>query len=59
MMKLNLVDRLRVLVFPAILGRNGRQPVFAAYEQMRLELIEQKVLDSSTLLLEYRPKKGA
>jgi dihydrofolate reductase len=52
-----LIDRLRLMIFPLILGRAGREPVFADYAQVGLELIENKVLDSRLLLLEYRPSR--
>ena len=54
MMQLGLVDRLRLMVFPVILGSAGREPVFAGYPQGSLELIDTKVLDSRVVLLEYR-----
>jgi dihydrofolate reductase len=55
MMQLGLVDRLRLMVFPLILGSADREPVFAGYPQGSLELIDTKVLDSRLILLEYRP----
>jgi len=55
MMQLGLVDRLRLMVFPLILGSAGREPIFAGYQLASLELIDTKVLDSRLILLEYRP----
>jgi dihydrofolate reductase len=55
MMQLGLVDRLRLMVFPLILGSAGREPIFAGYPHGSLELIDTKVLDSRLILLEYRP----
>jgi dihydrofolate reductase len=55
MMRLGLVDRLRLMVFPLILGSNGKEPIFDGYSRTGLELIESKVLDSRLILLEYRP----
>jgi dihydrofolate reductase len=55
MMQLGLVDRLRLMVFPVILGSAGREPIYDGYSQTRLELIQTKVLDSRLTLLEYRP----
>ena len=54
MMQQGLVDRLRLLVFPLILGTAGREPIYAGYPQAGLELIDTKVLDSRLTLLEYR-----
>jgi dihydrofolate reductase len=55
MMRLGLVDRLRLMVFPVILGAAGREPIYADYPRAALELIDTKVLDSRLILLEYRP----
>jgi dihydrofolate reductase len=54
LMKAGLVDRLRLMVFPLILGSAGREPIYAGYERMGLELVDTKVLDSRLVLLEYR-----
>jgi dihydrofolate reductase len=55
MMQLGLVDRLRLMLFPLILGSAGREPIYDGYQQASLELIDTKVLDSRLILLEYRP----
>jgi dihydrofolate reductase len=55
MLQLGLVDRLRLMVFPLILGSAGREPIYAGHPQASLELIDTKVLDSRLILLEYRP----
>jgi dihydrofolate reductase len=55
MVELGVVDRLRLMVFPLILGHAGREPIFANYPLERLELINTKILDSRVFLLEYRP----
>ena len=55
MMQLGLVDRLRLIVFPVILGVVGREPIYAGYPRTGLELIDTKVLDSRLIILEYRP----
>jgi len=55
-MHLGLVDRLRLMVFPLILGSAGREPIYDGYPQAGLELIDTKVLDSRLILLEYRPE---
>lgn len=57
MMELGVIDRLRLMVFPLILGSNGREPIYAGYERMGLELIESKQIDSRIVLLEYRRGK--
>ncbi len=57
MMQLGLVDRLRLMVFPVILGIAGREPIYANYSRTSLELIDTKVLGSRLILLEYRPSQ--
>jgi dihydrofolate reductase len=58
MMRLGLVDRLRLMIFPLILGSAGREPIFAGYPLANLELNATKVLDARIILLEYRPVRG-
>jgi dihydrofolate reductase len=55
LMQTGLIDRLRLMVFPLVLGSAGREPIFAGYSQGSFELIDTKVLDSRLILLEYRP----
>jgi hypothetical protein len=53
-----LVDRLRLMIFPPVLGAAGQELIFAAYPLATFELIDMKVLDSRLVLLEYH-QKGA
>jgi dihydrofolate reductase len=55
---LNLVDRLRLAVFPLILGPDGREPWYAGYDRTPLDLVASTVLDGRIALLEYRPAGG-
>jgi dihydrofolate reductase len=55
MLRLGLVDRLRLVVFPLILGSAGREPALAGHPKTGLELTESRVLDSRLVVLEYRP----
>jgi dihydrofolate reductase len=55
MIQLGLVDRLRLMIFPLILGTAGREPIFATYARTSLKLVDTRVLDSRLILLEYRP----
>ena len=52
--RLGLIDRLRLMIFPLILGETGKEPIYADYPRMPLELVGTKVLDSRLILLEYR-----
>jgi dihydrofolate reductase len=55
LLRLGLVDRLRLIVFPQILGATGLEPIFSDLPDLDLELIEANVLDSRLLAVEYRP----
>lgn len=50
-----LVDRLRVTIFPLVLGDSGREPAFAGYQRAGLQLTGTRVLDSRIVMLDYRP----
>jgi riboflavin biosynthesis pyrimidine reductase len=54
-----MVDRLRLTVFPLILGSTGREPVFAGLPDIHLELVDAEVLDTHLVTLEYRPAATA
>jgi dihydrofolate reductase len=53
-----LVDRLRLMIFPLILGTSGRESIYATYRRTGLELIETTVLDARLVLLEYQPMRS-
>jgi dihydrofolate reductase len=55
LLELGLVDRLRVTIFPLLLGDAGREPAYAAYSRAGLELAGTRVLDSRIVMLDYRP----
>jgi dihydrofolate reductase len=55
MMELGLVDRLRLMVFPLVLGSEGREPVFATFARTPLKLASTQTLDARLVLLEYAP----
>jgi dihydrofolate reductase len=55
LMEAGLVDRLRLIVFPQILGETGREPIFAGLPDIDLELVGTNVLDDRLVALEYRP----
>lgn len=55
MMELGLVDRLRLVVFPRILGSDGQEPLFSGYRDTNFKLIGTTVIDSAIVLLDYRP----
>lgn len=52
----DLVDRLRLVVFPVVLGESGREPIFAGLPDLDLELLASDVLDGRLLAVDYRPR---
>ena len=50
-----LVERLRLMTFPLLVGRSGREPFFAGVSSADLELVGHRALDDRVLLIEYRP----
>jgi dihydrofolate reductase len=54
MLALGLVDRLRLVVFPLVLGTAGTQPMFENWRPVAFALEQTRVLDANILVLEYR-----
>jgi len=50
-----LVDRFRVVVFPVITGRTGRDRIYDGYPDVALELVASRTFDGRIQLLEYAP----
>ena len=50
-----LVDRFRVVVFPVITGRSGRERIYDGYPDVALEMISSRTLDGRIHLHEYVP----
>jgi dihydrofolate reductase len=50
-----LVDRLRLMVFPLLVGPSGAEPAFDGLDEGALDLVDQRVLDGRILLVEYLP----
>ena len=59
LMAAGLVDRLRLIVFPHVLGQAGQEPVFTGYPETSLTLASTSVLDARLLVCEYRPDTPA
>ena len=55
MIQSQLIDRLRLMIFPVVLGAAGREPILAGYKKTTFDLIRSTTLDSRLLLLEYKP----
>lgn len=50
-----LVDRFRVVVFPVITGRTGKDRIYDGYPDVALELVNSRTFDGRLQLLEYVP----
>ena len=50
-----LVDRFRVVVFPVITGRTGRDRIYDGYPDIALEMVACRTFDGRLQLLEYVP----
>jgi dihydrofolate reductase len=57
MIRSQLVDRLRLMIFPVVLGKAGREFMYTGYERTSFELMDSTILDSRITLLEYKPCK--
>lgn len=50
-----LVDRFRVVIFPVITGRTGRERIYDGYPDVGLEMVASRTFDGRLQLLEYVP----
>jgi dihydrofolate reductase len=50
-----LVDRFRLVVFPVITGRTGRERIYDGYPDVALEMVDSRTFDGRLQLLEYVP----
>lgn len=55
LLRAGLVDRLRLVMFPQILGETGREWIFDGLPDIDLELVGTDVQDGRLIVLEYRP----
>jgi dihydrofolate reductase len=50
-----LVDFLQLVVFPVVTGVSGRDPIFASWPDLDLDLVESRTFDGRMQLLRYVP----
>ncbi|TAP41811.1 dihydrofolate reductase family protein [Arthrobacter sp. S39] len=50
-----LVDRFRLVVFPVITGRTGKERIYDGYPDVALEMVDSRTFDGRLQLLEYVP----
>ena len=55
LLKAGLADRFRVVVFPVITGRSGRERIYDGYPDVALEMTSSRTFDGRIQLLEYAP----
>ena len=55
LLEAGLVDRFRVVVFPVITGRTGRERIYDGLPDLALEMIDNRTFDGRLQLLEYVP----
>jgi dihydrofolate reductase len=53
LVRLGLLDRLQLQIFPVVLGSAGGRPIFDGWDQTNLELVGSTVLDSRVVVLDY------
>lgn len=53
LIRLGVLDRLRLMIFPLFLGGLGRESAFAEYPEKKLQLLSSRMLDSRLILVEY------
>ena len=55
LLRAGALDRLRLVVFPLLLGETGSELIFANLPDVGLELCATEVLDRRLVVIEYRP----
>jgi dihydrofolate reductase len=55
LLEAGLVDRFRVVVFPVITGRTGRERIYDGLPDLALEMVASRIFDGRLQLLEYVP----
>lgn len=56
LLRAGLVDRFRVVIFPVITGVTGQERIYDDYPDVALEMIDHRIFDGRTVLVEYRPR---
>ncbi|MDQ0104119.1 dihydrofolate reductase [Paenarthrobacter nicotinovorans] len=51
-----LVDRYRLVVFPVISGKTGRERIYDGYPDVALDMVESRTFDGRLQMLEYVPR---
>jgi dihydrofolate reductase len=51
-----LVDRYRLVIFPVITGKTGRERIYDGYPDVALDMVESRTFDGRLQMLEYVPR---
>lgn len=54
LLRLGLLDRLQLQVYPVALGTTGTKPIFEGFDRTSLTLVDSRVLDGQVVLLDYQ-----
>jgi dihydrofolate reductase len=54
LLRLGLLDRLRLQVYPVVLGTTGTKPIFDGFDRTTFQLVGSRVLDGQVVLLDYQ-----
>jgi len=56
LLRAELVDRFRVVMFPVITGATGAERIYDGYPDVALEMSDSRTFDGRIQLVEYRPR---
>jgi dihydrofolate reductase len=56
LLEAGLVDRYRVVVFPVITGKTGRERIYDGYPDVALDMVDSRTFDGRIQLVEYVPR---
>jgi dihydrofolate reductase len=56
LLRAELVDRFRVVMFPVITGATGAERIYDGYPDVALEMTDSRTFDGRIQLVEYRPR---
>jgi dihydrofolate reductase len=54
LLRLGLLDRLQLQVYPVVLGTTGTKPILEGFDRTTLRLVDSRVLDGQVVLLDYQ-----
>jgi riboflavin biosynthesis pyrimidine reductase len=56
LLRAGIVDRFRLVMFPVITGVTGAERIYDGYPDVALDMIDHRIFDGRTMLVEYRPR---